>query len=271
MDLPVEMDRIQIGTEYSRQDLASIWGYQSMEALARGVVTPAEDNKIILFVTHEKRAGDTQYDDHFEGEILVCDGELGHQRDARIAQSVWSEDEIFLFYRERHEDLFRYMGEYYLLSAQLNEERPSRFWLSPSKQEAQTADMIFTEASTHASFFEAEIPNIPVLEGGRRLGTHVSPYSNYTGSSTYDLGDRQGAQARWQDVASHRIEKEPLDLALVAAPDLFWPIRARGRRQGGPRPGQLLRAGGARVDDTRGRPRPRRDVRRTHHVHHHVR
>ena len=31
-----------------------MWGYASFHAIARGVVTPKDDNKIVLFVTEEK-------------------------------------------------------------------------------------------------------------------------------------------------------------------------------------------------------------------------
>lgn len=57
----LDFDQIQRGEKHSRPDLADIWGYESYHALARGVVTPADDHKIILFVTEEKQDFQTQY------------------------------------------------------------------------------------------------------------------------------------------------------------------------------------------------------------------
>jgi putative restriction endonuclease len=51
----VSFDSIKIGEVYSRIFLAKIWGYSAYQALARGVVTPKRDSKIILFVTADKQ------------------------------------------------------------------------------------------------------------------------------------------------------------------------------------------------------------------------
>ncbi len=40
--MPVSFDRIAVGKTYSRNELANLWGYASMHAIARGVVTPRE-------------------------------------------------------------------------------------------------------------------------------------------------------------------------------------------------------------------------------------
>ena len=48
--------QIVVGATYSRNDLAQLWNYSGIQALARGVVTPRADNKIILFVTREKQS-----------------------------------------------------------------------------------------------------------------------------------------------------------------------------------------------------------------------
>ena len=62
--------RINKGATYSRQELAELWGYASFHAIARGVVTPRDDNKIVLFVTEEKQSSAEQYADRLPGEKL---------------------------------------------------------------------------------------------------------------------------------------------------------------------------------------------------------
>ena len=62
--MPVSFEAIRVGTEYERPFLANLWGYQGHQAIARGVVTPADSHVIVLFVTHEKQASLTQYTDY---------------------------------------------------------------------------------------------------------------------------------------------------------------------------------------------------------------
>lgn len=159
----VDLSLVQKGHKYTREELANLWGYDGISGINRGVVTPAEDNKIILFVTHVKRKGDTQYEDHFEGEVLVWEGEENHRSDQRILRSFSSNDEIFLFFRETHSDVaFEYLGEYFLLDAQLEEARPSEFRFSPSKDEGKVGGMIWTEGSAHGA-----------IEGGKKYVYHA--------------------------------------------------------------------------------------------------
>ena len=51
--MPISFAKIAKGSNYSRQALAELWGYTSFHAIARGVVTPRNDNKIVLFVTEQ--------------------------------------------------------------------------------------------------------------------------------------------------------------------------------------------------------------------------
>lgn len=72
--MPVTFDQIVVGETYSRPVLAELWGYSGYQALARGVVTPKNDNKIILFVTHEKQQSFEQYQDDLIGDVLTWEG-----------------------------------------------------------------------------------------------------------------------------------------------------------------------------------------------------
>src|SRR4051812_33679155 len=98
--MPVSFDQVTVGQAYSRPDLARLWGYSGYQALARGVVTPSDDNKIILFVTGEKQASATQYQDRVEGNQLFWEGPNDHFAEDRIINCQHNGDEIHLFYRE---------------------------------------------------------------------------------------------------------------------------------------------------------------------------
>lgn len=124
--MPVSFERIEVGRSYSRDDLARLWGYTGFQALARGVVTPRNDNKIILFVTHEKQSGNEQYEDELVGDELRWEGPTDHFAEERIIASS-SADEIHLFYRDRHHSDFTYHGRLRVLNYNLNSKRSSTF------------------------------------------------------------------------------------------------------------------------------------------------
>lgn len=107
--------------------MASLWGYRSFHPLARGVFTPSGDNKIVLFVTEQKRAEDTQYEDTLLGDVLHWHGENGHGSDERIARAAKTGDEIHVFYRKTHRESLRYLGQVDLIETDIQATRPSRF------------------------------------------------------------------------------------------------------------------------------------------------
>ena len=123
----VSFDSIKVGSLWDRNDLASLWGYAGYQALGRGHVTPRGDNKIILFVTKEKREGISEYENTLDGDILKADGENNHGSDRRLISAAEAGDEIHLFYRELHRDLFTYHGQVDLLEHTIHSNGPSRF------------------------------------------------------------------------------------------------------------------------------------------------
>lgn len=125
----VSLDRIKRGRRYSRPELAELWGYASYHALARGVVTPQGDNKIILFVTRDKPDYIEQYRDELVGDILRWEGPTDHFAEERMINHVDHGDEIHVFYRERHHTDFTYEGEFEVVEFELFGDRPSRFVL----------------------------------------------------------------------------------------------------------------------------------------------
>ncbi len=125
--MAVSFTHIRIGTAYSRSELASLWGYAGMEALARGVVTPRGDRKIILFVTGEKQQGYEQYEDKLVGHTLHWEGPTDHFAEDRILAANRVGEEIHLFYRERHHTTFVYHGRVSLVTSHTRPDRPTSF------------------------------------------------------------------------------------------------------------------------------------------------
>ena len=125
--MPVSFSQITVGESYSRNELAKLWGYASMHAIARGVVTPRDDNKIILFVTREKQTSAEQYDDKLSGRELRWEGPNDHFAEDRMLDATQTGDEIHLFYRERHHTDFVYHGRLEVVSCERHTGRPSRF------------------------------------------------------------------------------------------------------------------------------------------------
>ncbi|MFZ4789836.1 MAG: hypothetical protein ACOYMW_02860 [Candidatus Competibacteraceae bacterium] len=81
--MPVIFENIKISQTYSRHQLAELWGYAGVQALQRGVVTPHNDNKIILFVTEDKLPSATQYNDRFSDNKLEWEGPNDHFAEQR--------------------------------------------------------------------------------------------------------------------------------------------------------------------------------------------
>lgn len=128
----INFNNLKVGQKYDRKYLAQQWGYKSYQAISRGIVTPKNQNIIILFVTKEKQDCLTQYIDDFDeaNQILTMEGEAKHTNDNRIIDSYKEDDEIYLFYRERHHFMFKFIGRIYLIAHNINSDKPSRFVFS---------------------------------------------------------------------------------------------------------------------------------------------
>ena len=108
--MPISFTKLQKGRSYSRQRLANLWGYQSYHAIARGVVTPKNDNKIVLFVTELKQRSAEPYVDQLHGNVLRWEGPRDHFAEDRIQRASSTGDEIHVFYRRKHHSDFEYLG-----------------------------------------------------------------------------------------------------------------------------------------------------------------
>lgn len=125
--MSISFTLIPVGSLWSRPRLAELWDYKAYQALARGVVTPAGDNKIILFVTEEKQASATGYRDILREDVLEWEGPNDHFGEERMLTAKSRGQEIHLFHRQRHHMDFEYRGELGVLSATRLTEKPSKF------------------------------------------------------------------------------------------------------------------------------------------------
>jgi hypothetical protein len=125
--MSVEFNNIVVGCDYSRQTLADLWGYAGRQALQRGVVTPSNTNKIILFVTEKKSQSATPYQDHLYGNFMEWEGPNDHFAEQRMVDADKNGDEIHLFYREVSRDLFTYYGLIKVSEFHRYTNRPSKF------------------------------------------------------------------------------------------------------------------------------------------------
>ena len=125
--MSISFSKIEIGCGYSRQTLAQLWGYTSFHAIARGVVTPRNDKKIVLFVTEEKQSSAQQYADKLSGNTLEWEGPTDHFAEDRMINAESNGEEIHLFHRKRHHSDFIYCGRLKVLSHTLHGQHPSHF------------------------------------------------------------------------------------------------------------------------------------------------
>ena|SRR5690242_4533203 len=125
--MPIEFAQIKHGEIYSRQTLAALWGYKTFHALARGVVTPRADNKIVLFVTENKQLSSEQYEDKLNGEELDWEGPRDHFAEKRMLDASASGEEIHLFHRDQHHTEFAYIGQLEISHTELHTDKPSKF------------------------------------------------------------------------------------------------------------------------------------------------
>ncbi len=135
--MAVSFNNLVEGQQYDRPHLAELWGYRGVQAIARGVITPAKTKFIILFVTEEKQSSETQYNDYLEDSCLHWEGETKHSSDNRIINSATNDDEIHLFHRKRHHSPFTYMGRIELEQHNRLVDSPSQFIFTLTSNEVK--------------------------------------------------------------------------------------------------------------------------------------
>lgn len=157
-----------LGEAYDRGYLAKLWGYVGHQAIARGVITPAKQPVIVLFVTRIKQTGYTQYDNRFDGDLLYMEGERGDaSSNQRLRNATGAGDAILLFYRERHHSKFTFYGQATVVDV-IETSDAVHFTLSTNRSDAIASNALSTEDEAHGT-----APYVPDEEGQQRLRTHV--------------------------------------------------------------------------------------------------
>lgn len=151
--MPVSFHSLKFGESYDRPFLAKLWGYQTFNAISRGVVTPSETKYIVFFVTKDKQESLMQYNDYIDGGMLFWEGEKKHSSDKRVVEASENGDEIHLFYREVHHTPFVYFGKITLTDFQLSKDKPSEFVFKIDALPYEDMD-VFKEVREHAAEYK---------------------------------------------------------------------------------------------------------------------
>jgi putative restriction endonuclease len=140
LEIRVNFNDLTIGGFYDRIHLAKLWGYKAHQAISRGVITPANSNSIVLFVTKEKQQSLTQYDDYISDDYLYWEGEEKGGNNDRIINATKKHHPIHLFYRYRHHTVFKYLGVIKLASFIEKKNAPFKFIFNISSQTIKAPD-----------------------------------------------------------------------------------------------------------------------------------
>lgn len=91
---------LRIGTVYSRQDLRT--QFQITDAnLKNGIFKPKAYDSVWIFITEQKSADRTQYEDFFIDDVLHMEGQLKGRTDHLINEHAELGLELLLFYRKK--------------------------------------------------------------------------------------------------------------------------------------------------------------------------
>lgn len=162
--MPIAFSTLKIGNLYDRPVLAAMWGYESFQAIAKGVVTPKGQNLVVLFVTRFKQKALTQYDDYIEDGLLHWEGEDGHGNDQRIVHADENGTAIHLFFRELHHRPFEYKGLVQLRHFEIFVDRPSKFRFA-----LESPDPIRNDLEAH----EEELIVVPETERAQLVMSRI--------------------------------------------------------------------------------------------------
>jgi len=161
---------LRVGEFYNRPFLARLWGYKTFHAISRGIVTPVNSKKIILFITKENQDVLPDYSNYIEDNLVYTEGETNHVKDKRIIDAAKNGDKIYMFYRKRHHSPFVFYGQVELTEHKISSTTPSRFVFRFMRNEAASEGSIATEVRTHG-LINGEFE--PDEEGRKRIARHI--------------------------------------------------------------------------------------------------
>lgn len=121
--MPISFSSVRVGTFWSKKTLPKKRGFKGYEALARGVLTAAGENNVVLFV---KQPTTRSYGDQLVGRKLFWESPTDHLAEHRLVASRRTNEQMPLVCRSRHRMDFEYCGRIALPSHELSAMRSSR-------------------------------------------------------------------------------------------------------------------------------------------------
>lgn len=123
-------EHLVVGRTYSRHQLRE--QFQITDAtINTGIFKPQGHASVWLFITKDKTADRTQYEDRFHGDDLHFEGQTSGRTDPLIREHRERDLEIILFHRERKDERpdysFRFEGVFEYVGSESGP--PTRFHL----------------------------------------------------------------------------------------------------------------------------------------------
>ena len=123
--------QLEIGKVYTRKKLIDLFDI-SDATINTGVFRPSGTSSVWLFITEQKSADLTPYNDLLKGNILFWQGQMAGQKDALIINHQARGLELLVFFRKKKDEHpgygFKYLGEFVYFSHTGN--KPASFILS---------------------------------------------------------------------------------------------------------------------------------------------
>lgn len=155
------------GSVYSRAQLKNLFEI-SDATINTGVFRPLGSDSVWLFITENKTADRTQYEDRLDGDDLYFEGQMAGRTDHLITRHEELGLELLLFYRRskaEHPDFaFRYEGVFSFIESTLGP--PTRFQLRRMSAQIPVTLQVVTDAAQ-------------VRENVRRFGRDMSLYHQW--------------------------------------------------------------------------------------------
>ena len=123
--------QLEIGKVYTRKKLRELFDINDA-TINTGIYRPPETSSVWLFITEQKSADRTPYNDLLEDNILFWQGQTAGQKDALIINHHARGLELLVFFRKKKDEHpgygFKYLGEFVYFSHTGN--KPASFILS---------------------------------------------------------------------------------------------------------------------------------------------
>jgi putative restriction endonuclease len=144
---------LEEGHIYTRDDLRASFTITA-SSINNGIFKPAAFDSVWLFVTEQKTADRTQYDDILTGDVLHMEGQTQGGTDHLIEEHVERGLELLLFYRKKKYEHpgagFTYKGRFLFQSAK--DSGPTKFTLRHESSPALTIPVIEKELAESGEF-----------------------------------------------------------------------------------------------------------------------